>query len=186
MPYTINLLNGITLYGRAITVKKAQQTTNSSGNQSPSNFSSPPLFLNPNGQPSPYPSPQQSNYGFGISNMSPLSRPAFDYRKEQSSPSNYSHGVSNTPLRGWLGYEYQNGNSSPNSSPLPFSPARNEIDNNSPGSRKPFLMDQRDQMSPWQQNRGRDYQGRTIPQSGHSPSPKFLPRGSRDYRTDFL
>ena len=179
-------MNGITLYGRAIIVKKSQQTTNSPGNQSPSSVSSPPLFVNQNGQPSPYPSPHQSNYGFGISKISPLSRPEFHYHKEQSSPSNYSHGVSMTSLRSLLGFENKNGHSSPNSGLLPFPPARNEIDSNSPGSRYPFARDQRDQMSPWQQNRGRDYQGRSIPQSGLLPSPTFLPRGARDYRSDFL
>jgi len=150
-------MNGITLYGRAVTVKKAQQTTNSPGNHSPSSFSSPPLFVNQNGQSSPFPSPHQSNYGCGISNISPLSRPLFDYYREQSSP---------------------------NSCLLPFPPARNEIDNNSPISHHPFSRDQRDQMSPWQQHRGRDYQGRPVHQSG--PSPKFLPRGTRDFRTDFI
>ena len=55
VPYTISLMNGIPLYGRAITVKKAQQTTNSPGKQSPSSFSSPPLFVNQNGQSSPFP-----------------------------------------------------------------------------------------------------------------------------------
>ena len=179
-------MNGITLYGRAITVKRAQQTTNSPGNQSPSSFSSPPLFVNQNGQLGLLPSPPQSNYGCGISNISPLIRPLFDYRREQSSPSNYSHGVFNTSLQGRLGFAYQNGHSSPNSSLLPCPPARNEIDNNSPGSRHPFARDQRDQMSPWQQNRGRDYQGRSIHQSGHSSSPKFPPRGTRDFRSDFL
>ncbi|XP_020602965.1 RNA-binding protein 7-like [Orbicella faveolata] len=186
VPYTISLMNGITLYGRAITVKKSQQTTNSPGNQSPSSFPSPPLFVNQNGQPSPFPSPHQSNYGCGISNISPLHRPLFDYHREQSSPSNYSHGVSNTSLRGQLGFEYQNGQSNPNSSRLPFPPARNEIDYNSPSSHHPFSRDQRDQMSPWQQNRGRDYQGRPIHQSGRSLSSKFLPRGTRDFRTDFI
>lgn len=186
VPYTISLMNGIALYGRAITVKKAQQTTNSPGNQSPSSFSSPPLFVNQNGQSSPFPSPYQSNYGCGLSNVSPLCRPLFDYRREQSSPSNYSHGVSNTSLQGRSRFENQNGHSGPNSSPLEFPPARNEIDYNSPSSRYPFARDQRNQMSPWQQNRGRDTQGRSMPQSGHSASPKFHPRGTRDFRTDFL
>lgn len=178
-------MNGITLYGRAITVKKAQQSTNSPGNQSPSSFSSSPLFDNQSGQRSPYQSPHQSNYGCGIFNISPLSWPAFDYRNEPSSPSNYGRGVSNTSLLDRPGFEYQNGHSSSNSSLLPFPPARNEIDNNSPSSYN-FARDRWDKMSPWQQNRGRDYQGRSIPPAGGSPSPQFLSRGPRHFRTDFL
>lgn len=65
-PYAIRLMDGITLYGRAITVNHAGQNSNSNspGNQSPSNYSygfpddaqlRRPLFDNQNGLFSPRP-----------------------------------------------------------------------------------------------------------------------------------
>ncbi|KAL9965683.1 hypothetical protein ACROYT_G029521 [Oculina patagonica] len=166
VPYTISLLNGISLYGRAINVKTAQQNTgtNSPGNQSPSSVSS-PLFDSPNGQSNLHP----SNYSRGVSNNSPLSR---------------------------LGSEIWNRLSTPNSTPRPLmispSPSRNEIDNNL-HSRYPLARNRWDQMSPWQQNEGRDYNGRPMSrwdqmspsQPGRSPNPQFLPRGQRHFRPDF-
>lgn len=158
MPYTISLLNGISLYGRAINVKAALQNTgtNSPGNQSPSSVSS-PLFDSPNGHSNLHP----SNYGRGASNNSPLSR---------------------------LGFEVWNRLSTPNSTPHPLmiSPpsSRNDIDNNFHG-RYPLARNRWDQVSPWQQNGSRDYNGRPISQSGRSPSPQFLPRGQRHFRPDF-
>lgn len=175
-------MNGINLYGRALTVKLAQQNTNSPGNQSPSiSGLTPlrmPLFDNRNGQSSPHSSPL------------PLMTTPSPARSENVNPfqARYSMGAQwdRQPL-----FDNRSGQTSPHSSPLPFmttpSPSRNEIDTNFQG-RHPMGRNQWDMMSPYQQNGLRDIQGRLIPQSGRSPSPQFLPPQSnrRHFRPSFL
>lgn len=136
VPFTISLLNGITLYGKPITVKQAQGNTNSPLNQSVSNSGYgilPPRmspFENQNGQLNMF---SRSGSESPMSDLSPFNRqPFFDHHNRQMSAQ---------------------------SSPIPLisspSPVRSEIESNSMNSytrpRGPW-----DMMSPWQQNATRN------------------------------
>lgn len=145
VPFTISLLDGITLYGKSITVKLAQGNTNSQLNQSASNGIS-PLRMSPlenqNGQVNMY---SRSGSHSPMSDLSPFNRqPFFDHQNRQMS----------------LQYSPIPSMSSP-------SPVRGQIESTSmisyPWPRSPWEM-----MSPWQQNAIRN---QNFGNSGHHSSP---------------
>lgn len=159
VPYTINLLNGTTLFDKSINVAQGQENTSSPLTQSPSNsgYGVSPLrmtpFDNQNGQFNMHSrtgNHSPSNYGCGMSDLSPLSRQMLFHNRNrpiitQSSP---------VPL-------------------MPSPPVRSEIDNNSmnfyPRPRNPW-----DMMSPWTHNaRGNQNLGWSGSQSSPSLGPAY-------------